>query len=282
MKKIKLKKINNLSRTVLVVAGSDPSGGAGIQADLKTLTAFGVYGMTAITALTEQNTNGVFDIFEIPIEFVVKQINCCLFDINAHAVKIGMLHSAELISAVLEALNNHNIVSNKNVNIILDPVMVAKGGQKLLKENAIEALKNFIYEAQPIITPNIPEAEILTGMKINNLKDMENAGKEIIKLGASQVILKGGHMETQAITDLLINSSEIYSIEAAKIKTSHTHGTGCTMASALSASLAKSIDIRHSFEIAHKYVNSAIKTTPRFGKGNGPINHCFNINEFIN
>ena len=277
-----LTKLNNLQKTVLVIAGSDPSGGAGIQADLKTLTSLGVYGMTAITALTEQNTNGVFDILEIPIEFVVKQINCCLFDINANAVKIGMLHSADLISAVLEALVNNNIVSNKKVNIVLDPVMVAKGGHKLLKENAIDALKNFIKVAQPILTPNIPEAEILTGIKINNLKDMKNAGKEINNLGASHVILKGGHMKALVMTDLLINSSEIHSIETSKIITNHTHGTGCTMASALSASLAKSIDIRHSFEIAHKYVNNAIKTNPKFGRGNGPINHCFNINEFIN
>ena len=277
-----LTKLNNLQKTVLVIAGSDPSGGAGIQADLKTLTSFGVYGMTAITALTEQNTNGVFDILEIPIEFVVKQINCCLSDINANAVKIGMLHSADLISAVLEALFNNNIVSNKKVNIVLDPVMVAKGGHKLLKENAIDALKNFIKVAQPILTPNIPEAEILTGIKINNLKDMKNVGKEIINLGASHVILKGGHMKARVMTDLLINSSEIHSIETSKIITNHTHGTGCTMASALSASLAKSIDIRHSFEIAHKYVNNAIKTNPKFGRGNGPIDHCFNINEFIN
>ena len=277
-----LTKLNNLQKTVLVIAGSDPSGGAGIQADLKTLTSFGVYGMTAITALTEQNSNGVFDILEIPIEFVVKQINCCLSDINANAVKIGMLHSADLISAVLEALFNNNIVSNKKVNIVLDPVMVAKGGHKLLKENAIDALKNFIKVAQPILTPNIPEAEILTGIKINNLKDMKNVGKEIINLGASHVILKGGHMKARVMTDLLINSSEIHSIETSKIITNHTHGTGCTMASALSASLAKSIDIRHSFEIAHKYVNNAIKTNPKFGRGNGPINHCFNINGFIN
>ena len=277
-----LTKLNNLQKTVLVIAGSDPSGGAGIQADLKTLTSFGVYGMTAITALTEQNTNGVFDILEIPIEFVVKQINCCLSDINANAVKIGMLHSADLISAVLEALFNNNIVSNKKVNIVLDPVMVAKGGHKLLKENAIDALKNFIKVVQPILTPNIPEAEILTGIKINNLKDMKNVGKEIINLGASHVILKGGHMKARVMTDLLINSSEIHSIETSKIITNHTHGTGCTMASALSASLAKSIDIRHSFEIAHKYVNNAIKTNPKFGSGNGPINHCFNINGFIN
>ena len=277
-----LTKLNNLQKTVLVIAGSDPSGGAGIQADLKTLTSFGVYGMTAITALTEQNSNGVFDILEIPIDFVVKQINCCLSDINANAVKIGMLHSADLISAVLEALFNNNIVSNKKVNIVLDPVMVAKGGHKLLKENAIDALKNFIKVAQPILTPNIPEAEILTGIKINNLKDMKNVGKEIINLGASHVILKGGHMKARVMTDLLITSSEIHSIETSKIITNHTHGTGCTMASALSASLAKSIDIRHSFEIAHKYVNNAIKTNPKFGRGNGPINHCFNINEFIN
>ena len=277
-----LTKLNNLQKTVLVIAGSDPSGGAGIQADLKTLTSFGVYGMTAITALTEQNTNGVFDILEIPIEFVVKQINCCLSDINANAVKIGMLHSADLISAVLEALFNNNIVSNKKVNIVLDPVMVAKGGHKLLKENAIDALKNFIKVAQPILTPNIPEAEILTGIKINNLKDMKNAGKEINNLGASHVILKGGHMKALVMTDLLINSSEIHSIETSKIITNHTHGTGCTMATALSASLAKSIEIRQSFEIAHKYVNNAIKTNPKFGSGNGPINHCFNINGFMN
>ena len=277
-----ISRVSNLSKTVLVIAGSDPSGGAGIQADLKTLTSLGVYGMTAITALTEQNTRGVSGIFEIPLDFVVKQINCCLSDISANAVKIGMLHSADLISAVLEALFNNNIVSNKNVNIVLDPVMVAKGGHKLLKENAIDALKNFIKVAQPILTPNIPEAEILTGIKINNLKDMKNVGKEIINLGASYVILKGGHMKTRVMTDLLINSSEIHSIETSNIITNHTHGTGCTMASALSASLAKSIDIRHSFEIAHKYVNNAIKTNPKFGRGNGPINHCFNINGFIN
>ena len=275
-----MKKINNLSKTVLVIAGSDPSGGAGIQADLKTLTSLGVYGMTAITALTEQNTNGVSDIFEIPLDFVVKQINCCLSDIHINAVKIGMLHSAELIFAVYEALNDNNILSKKDINIVLDPVMVAKGGHKLLKENAVDALKNFIYKVHPVLTPNIPEAEILTGMKINNLTDMKNVGKEIIKLGASNVIMKGGHMETPVITDLYIDDSEIYSIETKKIITNHTHGTGCTMASALSAFLAKSFNVKFSFENAHKYVNNAIKTSPKFGRGNGPINHCYNINEF--
>ena len=274
-----MNKKTNLSKTVLVVAGSDPSGGAGIQADLKTLTSFGVYGMTAITALTEQNTNGVSDIFEIPIDFVVKQINCCLSDINANAVKIGMLHSAELISKVYQILHKNKIVNNKKINLVLDPVMVAKGGHKLLKDNAVDALKNFIKKAHPIVTPNIPEAEILTGMKINNLTDMKNVGKQIIKLGASNVVLKGGHMETQVITDILITPSEIYSIETSKILTVHTHGTGCTMASALTACLAKSYDVKHSFKIAHNYVNNAIKTSPKFGGGNGPINHCYNIKE---
>ena len=276
-----MKKTSNLTKTVLVIAGSDPSGGAGIQADLKTLTSFGVYGMTAITALTEQNTKGVSDIFEIPIDFVEKQINCCLSDINTNAVKIGMLHSAELISAVYKVLHKNKILNNKNINIVLDPVMVAKGGHKLLKENAVGALKKFIKKAQPILTPNIPEAEILTGMKINNLKDMKNVGKEIINLGASHVILKGGHMETQVITDLLITPSETHSIQSSKIFTNHTHGTGCTMASALTACLAKSHDIKYSFEAAHTYVNKAIKTSPKFGFGNGPINHCYNINEII-
>ncbi len=276
-----MNKKTNLSKTVLVVAGSDPSGGAGIQADLKTLTSFGVYGMTAITALTEQNTNGVTDIFEIPIDFVMKQINCCLSDINTNAVKIGMLHSAELISEVYQVLYNYKIVTNKNINIVLDPVMVAKGGHKLLKENAVDELKNFIKKAHPIVTPNIPEAEILTGMKIKNLADMRNVGKKIIKLGASHVVLKGGHMETQVITDFLITPSEIYSIETSKILTVHTHGTGCTMASALTACLAKSFNVKNSFKIAHNYVNNAIKNSPKLGGGNGPINHCYHINEII-
>ena len=164
-----ISKVTNLSKTVLAIAGSDPSGGAGIQADLKTLTSLGVYGMTAITALTEQNTRGVSEIFEIPLDFVVKQINCCLSDIGANAIKIGMMHNSELISGVYEALKHNQIINNKEINIVLDPVMVAKGGHRLLKEDAVNSLKNFIKNTNPILTPNIPEAEILTGNKINNL-----------------------------------------------------------------------------------------------------------------
>ena len=278
LKKMTKKRVSNLSKTVLVIAGSDPSGGAGIQADLKTLTSFGVYGMTAITALTEQNTRGVSGIFEIPIDFVTKQINCCLSDIGADAIKIGMMHNAELIEGVYEALNHNKIIDDKRIKIILDPVMVAKGGHRLLKSNAVDALKYFIKNTNPILTPNIPEAEILTGMKIKNLDDMKTAGEKIIKLGANYVVLKGGHMNTPVMSDLLIGEEVIDQIKTKKLETNNTHGTGCTMASALAAGLAKSLDIKEAFQKAHFYVYQAILTSPKFGKGHGPINHSFNIN----
>jgi len=273
-----IKSINNLSKTVLVIAGSDPSGGAGIQADLKTLTSLGVYGMTAITALTEQNTKGVSGIFEIPVDFVVKQINCCLSDIGANAIKIGMMHNSDLINGIYEALQHNGIVGNKKIQIVLDPVMVAKGGHRLLEEEAVNSLKKFIKKTKPVLTPNIPEAEILTEMKINNLSDMRKAGEKIIDFGASFVVLKGGHMNTQIMSDLLIGEEIIDQIETEKIDTNNTHGTGCTMASALAAGLAKSLEIKKAFQKAHFYVNQAIKTSPSFGNGNGPINHSFDIN----
>ena len=273
-----IKRVNNLSKTVLIIAGSDPSGGAGIQADLKTLTSLGVYGMTAITALTEQNTRGVFGIFEIPIDFVVKQINCCLSDITANAIKIGMMHNAKLIDAVYEALKYNEIIGNDKIKIVLDPVMVAKGGHRLLEQEAIYSLKNFIKLTNPILTPNIPEAEILTGIKIHNLTDMKTAGKKIIDMGASFVILKGGHMNTSTMSDLLIGKEAFDLIETKRIETNNTHGTGCTMASALAAGLAKSYGIKVAFQNSHFYVKQAIITSPGFGNGHGPINHSFNIN----
>ncbi|MDA9973568.1 bifunctional hydroxymethylpyrimidine kinase/phosphomethylpyrimidine kinase [Alphaproteobacteria bacterium] len=275
-------KINNLTKSVLVIAGSDPSGGAGIQADLKTLTSLGIYGMTAITALTVQNTKGVSAIHEIPIDIVKKQIKACLSDIKTNTVKIGMMHNAELIIGIYEALENENIIQNKSNKIILDPVMVAKGGHRLLKTDAIDALKFFIKKSHPILTPNIPEAEILTDSKIKNISDMEKAGKIILALGASHVILKGGHLEAEEITDILINHNGSYAINAIKTITKHTHGTGCTMASALSAGIAQSFEIKDAFKMAHSYVNKAIATAPKFGNGNGPINHCHSINAFVN
>ena len=271
-------RVSNLSKTVLVIAGSDPSGGAGIQADLKTLTSLGIYGMTAITALTEQNTRGVTGIFEVPLDFVVKQINCCLSDIGANAIKIGMMHNSELINGVYETLKHNKIIGNKKISIVLDPVMVAKGGHRLLKEDAVNSLKNFIKNTNPVLTPNIPEAEILIGMKINNLTDMKTAGKKIIDMGANFVVLKGGHMNKPIMSDLLIGEEVLDQLDTKKIETNNTHGTGCTMASALTAGLAKSLGIKEAFQKAHFYVNQAIITSPRFGNGHGPINHSFNIN----
>ncbi len=272
------RRVSNLSKSVLIIAGSDPSGGAGIQADLKTLTSLGVYGMTAITALTEQNTRGVSGIFEIPLDFVVKQINCCLSDIGANAIKIGMMHNAGLIDGVYKALKNNEIIGNDKIKIVLDPVMVAKGGHRLLQEEAIYSLKNFIKMTNPVLTPNIPEAEILTGIKINNLSDMKTAGEKMIDLGANFVVLKGGHMNKPTMSDLLIGKEIFYQIDTKKIETNNTHGTGCTMASALAAGLAKSLNIKVAFQKAHFYVNQAIITSPKFGNGHGPINHSFNIN----
>ena len=272
-----INRVSNLSKTVLVIAGSDPSGGAGIQADLKTLTSFGIYGMTAITALTEQNTRGVTDIFEVPLDFVEKQINCCLSDIGANAIKIGMMHNTELINGVYEALKHNKIIGNKKISIVLDPVMVAKGGHRLLKEDAVNSLKTFIKKTNPVLTPNIPEAEILTDIKINNLTDMKTAAKKIINLGANFVVLKGGHMHAPIMSDLLIGRDVIDQIDTKKIITNNTHGTGCTMASALTAGLAKSLEIKDAFRNAHFYVNQAIMTSPTFGSGHGPINHSFNI-----
>ncbi len=273
-----INRVSNLSKTVLVIAGSDPSGGAGIQADLKTLTSFGIYGMTAITALTEQNTKGVKSIFEIPLGFVVKQINCCLSDIGANAIKIGMMHNSKLINGVYETLKHNKMIGNKKISIVLDPVMVAKGGHRLLKEDAINSLKTFIKNTNPVLTPNIPEAEILTDIKINNLTDMKIAGEKLIDLGANFVVLKGGHINAPIISDLLIGEEVLDQIETKKILTNNTHGTGCTMASALTAGLAKSLDIQEAFRNAHFYVNEAIMTSPKFGAGHGPINHSFNIN----
>ena len=273
-----MKKINKISGNVLIIAGSDPSGGAGIQADLKTVTSLGAYGMTAITALTVQNTKGVTNILDVPVNIVQEQIDACISDINVDTIKVGMMHNSKLISAVYESLNKHYIINNDKIKIVLDPVMVAKGGHKLLQDDAINSLKNFIVKCNPIITPNIPEVEILTGIKINSLSDMKIAGKKLLAMGASDVILKGGHMETSLIRDMLISSQDISYINTKKIDTKHTHGTGCTMSSALAAYLAQKIQIKIAFQKAHEYVQKAIMSAPKLGKGNGPINHCHGIN----
>ena len=253
---------------VLIIAGSDSSGGAGIQADIKTITSLGSYAMTAITAVTSQNTTGVNSIFPIPPKEISKQINFTCKDIKPDAIKIGMLHSSRVINEVLKSLKNI-----KNNKIILDPVMVAKGGAKLINEKAIYLLKNRLIKKVTLITPNIPEAEILTNIKIKNIKDMIHASNILINLGARNVLIKGGHLSTKFVSDIYVNKKETKIFKNKKITTKNTHGTGCTLSSAITTFLSCGKPIKKACELGIKYVNSAIKTNPKYGKGHGPINH---------
>tara|TARA_B100001175_G_scaffold307219_1_gene306179 strand:+ start:27 stop:839 length:813 start_codon:yes stop_codon:yes gene_type:complete len=258
---------------VLIIAGSDSSGGAGIQADIKTVTALGSYAMTALTAVTCQNTRGVQAISPVPIKYLDKQIKMVLDDIGADAIKIGMLHNTRVIKCV------HKILKNKKIkNIILDPVMIAKGGSRLVQKNSIGFLKKLLLPLCNIITPNIPEAEVLTGYSISNKEDMIKAGKKIINMGAKNVLLKGGHLKKKMVFDILISKNKISIFPKRKINTKHTHGTGCTLSSAIAACLSQKISINKSCKIALKYVDLAIRTAPGYGKGFGPLNHLVSFN----
>ena len=253
---------------ILIIAGSDSSGGAGIQADIKTITALGSYAMTAITAVTSQNTTGVKTIVPIPPKEILNQIIFTSKDIKPNAIKIGMLHSKKVIETVIKSLDKINVK-----NIVLDPVMVAKGGAKLINTKAIKFLKLNLIKRVIIITPNIPEAEILSNMKIKNQKDMILAAKKLLKLGVSNILIKGGHLKSKIVNDILVNKSEIKIFKNKRFKTKNTHGTGCTLSSAITAYLSCGKTIKKSCELGIKYVNYAIKTNPKYGKGHGPINH---------
>ena len=258
---------------VLIIAGSDSSGGAGIQADIKTVTALGSYAMTAVTAVTCQNTIGVKAINSIPAKILQKQIIMVLDDIGAHAIKIGMLHNTNVIKCVHKVLKNYKIK-----NIVLDPVMVAKGGSRLVNRNSIKFLKKLLIPLCDVITPNIPEAEVLTGYKISNERDMIKAAKKIISMGAKNVLLKGGHLKKKMISDILVSKKKIKVFPKRKIKTKHTHGTGCTLSSAIATCLSQKKNIYKSCEISLKYVEKAILTAPGYGKGFGPLNHLVSFN----
>ena len=257
---------------VLIIAGSDSSGGAGIQADIKTVTSLGSYAMTAVTAVTSQNTNGVFSINYIPSKEVSKQIEFTSKDIKPDAIKIGMLHSKNTIKCVLKSLKKIKVKK-----IILDPVMVAKGGTKLINNKSINILKSHLLKNVSLITPNIPEAEILTKVKIKNIDDMILASKILIKLGAKNVLLKGGHLHIEILRDVFLNRNEMKIFKNKKIKTKDTHGTGCTLSSAIATYYSCGKTLKKSCEMAINYVNQAIKTGPKFGKGHGPINHLNTI-----
>tara|TARA_B100001123_G_scaffold16050_1_gene18154 strand:- start:53 stop:865 length:813 start_codon:yes stop_codon:yes gene_type:complete len=260
---------------ILIIAGSDSSGGAGIQADIKTVTSLGSYAMTAITAVTIQNTTGVKSVIPINAREIEKQILFTCKDIKPDAIKIGMLHSSKVIISVIKALKKI-----RTSIIILDPVMVAKGGSRLINKKAIKILKEKLIKKAYLITPNIPEAEILTKIKIRNLKDMIQAGSILLKLGAKNILVKGGHRKSKYIEDVFLNKKEIKIFKNKKIKTKNTHGTGCTLSSAIATFLSCGKPLKNSCELGVKYVNQAIGSNLNYGKGHGPINHLNSI--FIN
>jgi len=257
---------------VLIIAGSDSSGGAGIQADIKTVTALGSYAMTAITAITVQNTTGVSSVVPIQAKEIEKQILFTCKDIKPDAIKIGMLHSSEVIMSVVNALNKI-----KTSKIVLDPVMVAKSGARLINQSAIKTLKEKLIRKAYLITPNIPETEILTKIKIRNLEDMIYAANILLKLGAKNVLVKGGHKNSKYMEDVLLSRKEIKIFKNKKIKTKNTHGTGCTLSSAIATFLSCGKSLKKSCELGAKYVNQAIGSNLNYGKGHGPINHLNSI-----
>lgn len=257
----------------LTIAGSDSGGGAGIQADLKTFTAFGVYGMSALTALTAQNTVGVQEIQEVPVEFIGKQIESVMTDIGADAVKTGMLASEEIIKVVADAIKSFHMP-----NLVVDPVMVAKSGDPLLAETARQTIKELLIPLAEVITPNIFEAEALVGYDIENLEAMKRAAKDLHELGCRWVIVKGGHMaiEGQAM-DVVYNGSDYLLLKSPRFDSQNTHGTGCTFASAIAASLAKNLPPLSAIKKAKEYITEAIRSGLAIGNGHGPTNHLVGV-----
>ena len=258
---------------ILIIAGSDSSGGAGIQADIKTVTALGSYAMTAITAVTAQNTRGVKKITPIPTKNIQKQITMVLDDIGANGVKIGMLHNTSIIKCVYSILRKYKLK-----NIVLDPVMISKSGTKLINNSSIRYLKKLLLPMSNLVTPNIPEAEALTGYSISNKKEMIKAAKKILNMGSENVLLKGGHLKSKMIFDILATKQGIKVFTKRKIRTKNTHGTGCTLSSALATCLSQKKNIVKSCKISLRYVDKAITSAPGYGKGFGPLNHLVSFN----
>lgn len=254
---------------VLIVAGSDSGGGAGIQADIKTVTMLGGYAATAIAALTAQDTTAVHEVFPIPPAFVAKQIEVVLTDIGADCIKFGMLATAEIIEAAAAVIER----VGPDIPLVLDPVMIATSGGKLLADDAIDALKARLIARAALVTPNIPEAEVLSGRKIVTVADMAAAGQAILTLGPRAVLVKGGHLDADFITDLLVTPDGVQAFEGEKIHTDHTHGTGCTLASAIATGLAQKLPLADAITRARAYVLAAIRLAPGYGHGHGPLNH---------
>lgn len=257
--------------TALTIAGSDSCGGAGIQADIKTMTANGVYAMSAITALTAQNTTGVSDIYEVSPEFLQAQLKAIFEDITPDAVKIGMVSSSDLIKTIAKSLKEYN-----GKNIVLDPVMVATSGAKLISDDAISTLKEYLIPLATVITPNIPEAEVLSNMEIHNEEEMIKAAAVISEKYDCAVLCKGGHSINDA-NDLLYRNGEYKWFYGKRINNPNTHGTGCTLSSAIASNLAKGRALDTSVEKAKEYISGALSAMLDLGKGSGPMNHAFAI-----
>jgi hydroxymethylpyrimidine/phosphomethylpyrimidine kinase len=255
---------------VLIVAGSDSGGGAGIQADIKTISMLDAYAATAITALTAQNTEGVFGVLPIPPEFIRRQIEVVLDDIGADVIKTGMLHDAAVIEAIVAVLEERAAA----IPVVVDPVMVAKGGARLIEPDAIEALKRLLITRAEIVTPNLSEAEILCSTTIRNIAEMRAAGESLLALGCRAVLVKGGHLPGETVSDVLVTTGGARVWESPRIETRHTHGTGCTLASAIAAGLAQGLGGAGAVARARGYVHRAIAGAPGLGRGHGPLDHA--------
>jgi hydroxymethylpyrimidine/phosphomethylpyrimidine kinase len=257
---------------VLIIAGSDSGGGAGLQADLKTVTALGGYAATAVTAVTVQNTLGVTGVLPVPADMVTAQARAVLDDIGADALKTGMLGDIAMVETVAAILD-----SAAGIPAVVDPVMTAKGGAALLATDAMDAVRRLMVPRARLLTPNVPEAEALTGLGIINLDDQRRAGEALLALGARAVLMKGGHLHSERVTDLLLTPEGETLFESARLETRHTHGTGCTLASACAAGLAQGLTLEAAVARAWAYVQEAIARAPGLGRGHGPLDHAWTM-----
>ena len=256
-------------KKLLTIAGSDSSGGAGIQADIKTFSAHGVFGMSVITAVTAQNTQGVFDVQDISRDIIKKQIEAIFDDISVDGVKVGMVSKIETINTIAETLKKYTVK-----NLVVDPVMVSKSGYHLLELDARQALISCLFPMATLVTPNLPEAEVITGLKVSSIEDMEKTAKLIYKMGPKYVLVKGGHLQGEAV-DVLYDGSTFNYYSSPRIRTINTHGTGCTLSSAIAANLAKGLSMTEAIDGAKAYISRAIEESFSIGNGVGPVHHFY-------